>query len=171
MSSRAEQLAIRLEEGADALGAFAAALTEAEWLQPLPGDGRPIGVVVHHVANVYPIEVELAAQMSKGQPVEGVTWAGIAAMNAAHAQEHGRPDRAGTLALLKKASRVAAAAVRGMSDHALDTAVPVSLYGAAPLTAQFFIEDHALRHSWHHLARIREAVGRATVGQATADVG
>lgn len=28
------------------------------------------------------------------------------------------------------------------------------------VTAQFVIEDHALRHSWHHLARIREALGR-----------
>jgi len=25
---------------------------------------------------------------------------------------------------------------------------------------QFVIEDHALRHSWHHLARIRKALGR-----------
>jgi hypothetical protein len=29
-----------------------------------------------------------------------------------------------------------------------------------PVTAQFVIEDHAVRHSWHHLARIRSAVGR-----------
>jgi len=25
------------------------------------------------------------------------------------------------------------------------------------MTAQFVIEDHALRHSWHHLAKIRAA--------------
>ena len=30
----------------------------------------------------------------------------------------------------------------------------------APVTAQFVVEDHAVRHSWHHLARIRTAVGR-----------
>jgi len=35
----------------------------------------------------------------------------------------------------------------------------VSLCGDAPLTAQFFIEDHALRHSFHHLAKMRAAVG------------
>ena len=28
------------------------------------------------------------------------------------------------------------------------------------VTAQFVIEDHALRHSWHHLARIRSALGK-----------
>ena len=30
----------------------------------------------------------------------------------------------------------------------------------APLTSQFVIEDHALRHSWHHLAKIKAALGR-----------
>jgi len=29
----------------------------------------------------------------------------------------------------------------------------------APVTAQFVIEDRALRHNWHHLARIRKALG------------
>jgi hypothetical protein len=28
------------------------------------------------------------------------------------------------------------------------------------MTAQFVIEDHALRHPWHHLARMRKALGR-----------
>jgi len=32
-------------------------------------------------------------------------------------------------------------------------------YGA-PMTAQFVIEDHAMRHAWHHLFRIRRALGR-----------
>jgi len=30
----------------------------------------------------------------------------------------------------------------------------------AAVTAQFVIQDHALRHSRHHLARVRAAVGR-----------
>jgi hypothetical protein len=30
----------------------------------------------------------------------------------------------------------------------------------APVTAQFVVEDHAVRHSWHHLASIRAALGR-----------
>jgi hypothetical protein len=50
--------------------------------------------------------------------------------------------------------------VRTFTDEELDRAAPFSLSFGAPATAQFVIEDHALRHSWHHLARIREAVGR-----------
>ena len=48
--------------------------------------------------------------------------------------------------------------VRAFSDDELDQAAPLSLDDDAPVTAQFVIEDHALRHSWHHLALIRAAV-------------
>ncbi|HVZ61717.1 MAG TPA: hypothetical protein VG892_13105 [Terriglobales bacterium] len=47
--------------------------------------------------------------------------------------------------------------MRGFSDEELDRAAPVSLNADAPLTAQFLIEDHAVRHSWHHLASIKAA--------------
>ena len=47
---------------------------------------------------------------------------------------------------------------RALSDEELDRAAPISLNADAPLTCQFFIEDHALRHSYHHLARIQEAL-------------
>jgi hypothetical protein len=47
-----------------------------------------------------------------------------------------------------------------LTDAELDQAAPFSLSFGAPLTAQFVIEDHALRHSWHHLAKIRAALKR-----------
>jgi hypothetical protein len=51
--------------------------------------------------------------------------------------------------------------VRALTDAQLDSAAPFSLNADAPLTSQFVIEDHALRHSWHHLAKIKAALGRA----------
>ena len=68
--------------------------------------------------------------------------------------------KAAALELLRRNSREAAAAVRAFSDDELDRAASFSLSYGAPVTAQFVIEDHALRHSWHHLARIRTALGR-----------
>ena len=38
------------------------------------------------------------------------------------------------------------------------TLAAVSLYADAPVTCQFVLEDHAVRHSYHHLARIRGAL-------------
>lgn len=46
-------------------------------------------------------------------------------------------------------------------DAELEKASTVSLNGDAPLTTQFFIEDHALRHSFHHLDRIRATLNNA----------
>jgi hypothetical protein len=161
MSKRAAVLAERIEQGAANLAAFAAGLSDAEWQTVVPGDGRTVGVTVHHVANMYPIEVGLAQTLASGKPIEGVTWAVVAGINAEHAREQAAVSKADALVFLRKNSGEAAAAIRAMSDEDLDRANKVSLNADAPLTAQFFIEDHALRHSWHHLARIRAAVGKA----------
>lgn len=160
-SPRAAALADRIEEGADGLAAFAETLSDAEWLLPVSAtDKRPIGVIVHHVASVYPVEVEVAKTIASGQAITEVTWDAIAAMNAKHATEQSAATKAETIELLRRNSRTAAAAVREFTDEQLDQAAPFSLSFGAPVTAQFVIEDHALRHSWHHLARIRKAIGR-----------
>jgi len=158
--ARAEALARRLERGAQALAAFAASLTEAEWRTKLPHDGRTVGVVVHHVASVYPIEVELAEQIAKGSPIEGVTMDDVHAMNARHAVEHERTSPGEAIALLAENSAAAARAIRALDDDALDRDAPASLYDGAPVTCQFVLEDHAVRHSYHHLAVIARALGR-----------
>jgi DinB family protein len=155
---RAHALADRLEEGARALTTFASALTEAEWQVPLPRDGRKVGVVVHHVASVYPIEIQLAQALAGGNPVTGVTMDAINEMNAGHAKEHDGVTQEAAIDLLQRNSAAAAAAIRALSDEELDRAAPVSLYSDAPLTCQFMLEDHAVRHSYHHLARIRAAL-------------
>ena len=97
-ATRSNALADRLEQGARALADFASGLTDAQWRTRVPKDGRTVGVIVHHVASVYPIEIQLAQ------------------------------------------------------------AAPASLYADAPVTCQFMLEDHAVRHSYHHLARLRKAV-------------
>ena len=163
MGRRAESLADRIEEGAAGLAAFAEGLSEAEWRTPMSGSGRErrsVGVIVHHVASVYPIEIDLARAIAGGKAVTDVTPDAVDEMNAKHASDQAGVTKAAALELLRRNSREAAAAVRAFTDDELDRAAPFSLSFAAPVTAQFVIEDHALRHSWHHLARIRAALGR-----------
>ena len=155
MSQRAESLAERILMGAKALADYADGLDDEQWSRPVAGDGRPVGVVVHHVASAYPIEVDLAEKLGTGEAIEGVGWSAIHEMNAVHASEHASASKASALELLRNNSEEAAARVRGMTDEQLDSGATVSLNGDAPLTAQFFIEDHALRHSFHHLSKIR----------------
>lgn len=163
MSRRAESLADRIEKGATELAGFAEGLSDAEWRTLLSGSGqdrRPIGVLVHHVAFMYPIEIDVVRAIASGKAVTDVTWEAVAGINAKHATDNAGVTKASALDLLERNSREAAAAVRALTDDELDQAAPFSLSYGAPMTAQFVIEDHPLRHPWHHLARIRKALGR-----------
>jgi hypothetical protein len=92
--------------------------------------------------------------------VTGVTMADVHAMNANHAKEYEAVTKAEAIDLLQRHSAVASAAIRALTDQQLDNAAPASLYDGAPITCQFMLEDHAVRHSYHHLAGIRAALKR-----------
>ena len=162
MNHRANALAERLIQGAQALVELARGLSDAEWKTPIPKDGRTVGVVVHHVGTMYPIEIQLAQLLAKGLPVEGVTWDVVHGLNAAHAKDFAGVSKADAIALVLANSAAAAAAIRALSDKELDNAAKVSLNADAPLTAQFFLEDHAVRHSYHHFAAIKGALNAAS---------
>jgi len=68
-------------------------------------------------------------------------------LNRIHAQENAEVPRTAALELLLRNSHEAASAVCAFTDDELDQAAPFSLSFGAPVTAQFVIEDHALRHS------------------------
>src|SRR4051812_9183027 len=160
-SRRAALLADRIEQGAAGLAAFAETLSEAEWSTPVSEtDHRSVGVIVNHVASMYPIEIDVARAVASGKAITDVTWDAVAQINAQNAEENAAVTKASALELLRKSSHEAAAAVRGLTDDELDQAAPFSLSFGAPMTAQFVIEDHALRHSWHHLAKIKKALNR-----------
>jgi hypothetical protein len=160
-SRRAALLADRIEEGAALLADFAEGLTDAEWQTPMTAtDRRTIGVIVHHVGNMYPIEIGAVRAITAGNAITDVTWEAVAEINANHAVEQAKVTKAEAIQLLRRNSGDAADAVRTLTDEELDTAAPFSLSFGAPVTAQFVIEDHPLRHPWHHLARIRKALGR-----------
>src|SRR4051812_8731003 len=108
MGRRAEVLADRIEEGAAALAAFVEGLSDAEWREPMSrsgGDARTVAVVVHHVASVYPVEIDLARTVARGDAVTGVTWDVVHEMNANHARAQAEATREATLELLHRNSR------------------------------------------------------------------
>ena len=167
MTRRADALADRLEQGAKALADLAATLTDAEWRARVPRDGRTVGVIVHHVATMYPLEIELAQTVAEGNAIAGVTWDAVHEINATHAREHAGTTREEAITLLRRNGELAAQAIRALRDEQLDRAAPISLYFDTPLTCQFFLEDHAVRHSWHHTARIRQALAAQTATAAS----
>ncbi|MEZ4681007.1 MAG: hypothetical protein R2932_43025 [Caldilineaceae bacterium] len=130
-------------------------MTPQQWATPVPGEARSVGILVHHVANMYPLEMQLAQTIAEGQAIAGVTWDAVAELNANHAHEHADPDHMETLTLLRQNSMAAAAATRTMTDDQLDIAVSNSLYGDAPMTLQLWLEDHPISHSYKHLTAIK----------------
>jgi hypothetical protein len=159
MDKRAEALAQRVAQGHQELVKIIEGCSEAEWQTYSPNEGRPVGVLVHHVASMLPGEIDLVKVLASGQPITGVTMEMVDHINAEHADEHGQASREETLELLKRNSQMAVAAIRELTDEELDRAAPVSLHADAPLTTQYFIEDHPLGHSYHHLASIRAIIG------------
>src|SRR6185295_7568283 len=97
-------------------------LSDAEWNTKLPGDGRKVGIVVHHVANVYPLEIQLALKVAERQRIAGVTMDDVHAMNAKHAADFEGVTREIAVDLLRRNSAAAAAAIRGLTDEQLANA-------------------------------------------------
>src|SRR5262249_24939660 len=74
VNRRSALLADRLEEGAALLAAFAQGLSEEEWHAPVSAtDRRSVGLIVHHVASMYPIEIDVARAIANGKAVTDVT--------------------------------------------------------------------------------------------------
>jgi hypothetical protein len=107
---------------------------------------------------MYPIEMDVVSKVAGGGTVMDVTWDAVAQINAKHARDNRACSKAEALELLQKNSRAAADGVRKLTDEQLDRCAPFSLSYGAPVTAQFVIEDHPLRHPWHHLARMKAAL-------------
>jgi len=160
MTARAQLLAERIELGAEKLASFIESLTETEWETTIPGEERKAGVLVHHVASSYPAEIDLAYTIASGKPITDLTNDDIDSINADHARDYAEVSRVDVLNLLRENSKAAAERVRKLSDAELDQAENVSLNADAPLTTQFFIEDHALRHSYAHLESIKKSLGK-----------
>jgi hypothetical protein len=159
VGARAQALAERVAHGAETLAALATTLDESQWRIAMPHDGRTVGDLVHHVASAYPTQFPPARALASGQPIEEITPDDVQTMNAAHATPNAAVTRDKAVALLRRNSQLAALAIRALSDEELDRALPASFYGHAPVTCQFVLEDHAVRHSYHHAARIRAVLG------------
>ena len=95
----------------------------------------------------------------RGNPIVGVTTQGCAAAqrrarHRARRRHEGSRDRLASSQQRGGGSRhpIADATTSSIRLHRL------SLNGDAPLTCQFMLEDHAVRHSYHHLAAIAGGV-------------
>jgi len=158
MPSRAEQLAQRVEDGAQDLIAAVQDLSDEQWNTLVAAENRTVGVLVHHVAVSYPDEAALITVLATEGGFSDVDWDAVDADNAQHAAANDGVDKETAITLLRQNSVIAADTVRGLYDAQLDRVAPNSLQWDAPLTVQYFVEQHPIAHPYIHLENIRKAV-------------
>lgn len=160
-TTRGQALAIRLEETTDSLIAQVEPCSEAQWRASAPNEDRSVGTMVHHIAVQAPIVAGWAAQVGNGE-IPPVTMEIVHADNATHAAAHASPDKAETLALLRRNTAIAADILRGLSDAQLAQTVPLPLLGGQPFSAQTIIEmvliGHIQGYPHSHLPNIETAL-------------
>ena len=158
MSTRAEELARRVERGAAELIAAVEGLSAAEWSAICSDEQRSVGVLVHHVGAAYPDEAEIITALASEGGMPDLTWDVVNQGNREEASSHTEVDKATALALVQENVATAAGLVRGLSDAQLDRVAPTDLHWGAPLTVQFFVEQHPIAHPYMHLESIRAAL-------------
>ena len=158
MSTRAEELARRIEQGAEELITAVEGLSDAEWTTVCPDEQRSVGVLVHHVGAAYPDEADIITALASEGGMPGLTWDVVNQGNREEASTHTEVDKATAIALVRKNVATAAAVVRGLSNEQLDRVAPTDLHWGAPLTVQFFVEQHPIAHPYMHLESIRAAL-------------
>jgi uncharacterized damage-inducible protein DinB len=149
-------LAERVEQANNTLIAAVEQISEADWRKQCASDDRPLGVVVHHVAEAHAFVLGAAQAIAAGGELPTLTWEMVHAGNAEHARQHAGCDKAATLELLRRNSAKAARAIRGLSDEQLSRAGTWGLDGQ--VTAQQVIELHMIDHVREHLANIEAAI-------------
>lgn len=75
-----------------------------------------MGVIVHHVASMYPLEIQLALLLAEGKPITGVTWDDVHVVNATHAAEDNDVTKRVACEPLLRYSEAAADAIRKLSN-------------------------------------------------------
>jgi hypothetical protein len=160
-TTRGQALATRLEEATETLIAQVESCSEAQWRASAPNEERSVGTMVHHIAVEAPIVAGWGAQVGNGE-IPPITMEIVHAENAAHAAEHASPDKAETLALLRRNTAIAADTLRDLSDAQLDRTVPLPLLGGQPFSAQMIIElvliGHIQGYPHSHLPNIEAAL-------------
>lgn len=160
---RAEEFATEFEAALDDFIRLVQSLTDAEWRmvgQNYPqrmneeDEGRPVGVIAHHVALDGPVIVErIQATVAGRQPLP----LDIPKRNAQHARDHADVTCDEVLRLLRDSKPTIAAALREVPDDQLDVAQESPV---GPMTLAFRIQAILVGHIKMHQGSIETTIGR-----------
>ncbi len=146
-----------LERANDDAVAFASSCSPEDWAEVVPGDGWPIGVVVHHLAAGYDLVSRWIDCALAGDPIED-TAEGIDAANVRHAEEFAGVGVAEAVALLRTNGAAAVAKLAQLDVSDLPKTASFGPAGGQPFSVEQFCVA-AAGHVLSHLSRARNALG------------
>jgi uncharacterized damage-inducible protein DinB len=153
-NQRSTELAQRLSALNQEMLDFVEQCPESVWHAPCPDDGRPIGVVAHHIASSYPLLVQVMELVANGGAIPPITQEQLDHANAEHARQHADCTPGEVASLLRTHGEAATAAVRSLTDAQLDRLSQGELFGMQMSTQQV-IELVLLGHAKLHFDRIQ----------------
>jgi hypothetical protein len=130
--------------------------TESEWKTAVPGEGWPVGVVLHHIAVGHGHGVRWLQDMTGGEGV-AETAEDIDRDNALHAVRMEAVGRDETLALLERNGALLQSFLRALSDDELDRTAPFGPAGGRAFPVEALAAVCA-RHTREHLGHARDAL-------------
>ena len=157
MSTRATDLADRLEAANLAVVEAVENSSEADWKRVTSSEGWSVGVTARHVAISHVPIMGLVELVATGGEVPPITMDMFHAGNAQHAQEHANCTRQEVLEILRRDGKAAADKLRGLSDEQLDRKASMAFAGGAEMSAQQIVEGILLGHPAQHLESINAA--------------
>jgi hypothetical protein len=158
LSVRAADLADRLVATADSIIAAVEDLDENAWTAVAPADGRPVNVIVHHVALSQQAVFSLVELILADQPLPPISMDVIHATNDAHAAENMGVSKEVALVGLRANTDEAADKIRKLSDADLDKTVEFTLSESGSINPTGVIEHIMIAHAKDHLGSITAAL-------------
>ena len=159
MSERAGELARQLQELGDQLAAVIEGCSDSGWQKVCEGEGWPVGVTAHHLAEGHlPAGLQLVEMVVNGQPLPPITMEQIDQMNAEHAVKFADVARQDTLTGLRRNTARAVEYVGGLSDEQLAQSSPLMAAGGQAVTAEWLIQMIILQSGGEHLSSLRSAL-------------
>lgn len=157
LTTRAEQLAAGFETVNDEVIATVTGCTDDQWRQPSATDGRPVGVVAHHIAVVQGAFARMVETLAAGETFSPrSSMEEVHRSNALHARAHAAVGKPETLDALRTNGAAIAQRLRSLGDEHLDRTAGV--FGGRELSVAQVVEWIVIGHAGEHLASMRAAI-------------
>ncbi len=155
----AELLAAALKDSLNELRSLVTGCSEAAWQGDSPAEQWPVRVTADHVVQHLGL-VDVALVMAAGQPspIAGMAASDVDAQNVAHLTSAAGVTRAEVLSAIAGRGKEAVAALRALSDEALDRSEAMKFANGAPLSVRQIVQGPLLSDVADHVASIRAAI-------------